>query len=62
MDRIAPAGSVDDNGIVTFEVRITVQDPEGLLKPDMNKTEAAYRRTDHFERRESVRNQIAART
>jgi len=33
--RIAPAGSVDDNGIVTFEVRVTVQDDEGLLRPDM---------------------------
>jgi HlyD family secretion protein len=33
--RIAPAGSVDDNGIVTFEVRITVADPDQLLKPDM---------------------------
>jgi len=35
VDRIAPAGSVDDNGIVTFEVRITVADPDKLLKPDM---------------------------
>ncbi len=35
VDRIAPAGSVDGNGIVTFEVRLTVDDPEGLLKPDM---------------------------
>ncbi len=35
VDRIAPAGSVDGNGIVTFEVRVTVEDPEGLLKPDM---------------------------
>jgi HlyD family secretion protein len=35
VDRIAPAGSVDDNGIVTFEVRITVDDPDQLLKPDM---------------------------
>lgn len=33
--RIAPAGSVDENGIVTFEVRVTVEDPDGLLKPDM---------------------------
>ncbi len=33
--RIAPAGSVDANGIVTFEVRVTVDDPDGLLKPDM---------------------------
>lgn len=35
VERIAPAGSVDDNGIVTFEVRVTVDDPKGLLKPDM---------------------------
>lgn len=35
VERIAPAGSVDDNGIVTFEVRIAVEDPEGLLRPDM---------------------------
>lgn len=33
--RIAPAGSVDNNGIVTFEVRVTVEDPESLLRPDM---------------------------
>jgi HlyD family secretion protein len=33
--RIAPAGSVDSNGIVTFEVRVTVEDPDGLLRPDM---------------------------
>ena len=33
--RIAPAGSVDDNGIVTFEVRVTVDDTDGLLRPDM---------------------------
>lgn len=33
--RIAPAGSVDANGIVTFEVRVSVEDPDGLLKPDM---------------------------
>jgi HlyD family secretion protein len=35
VERIAPAGSIDDNGIVTFEVRIMVEDPEGLLRPDM---------------------------
>jgi HlyD family secretion protein len=35
VERIAPAGSVDNNGIVTFEVRVTVEDPEALLKPDM---------------------------
>ncbi|RKY20639.1 MAG: hypothetical protein DRQ55_06980 [Planctomycetota bacterium] len=35
VERIAPAGSVDNNGIVTFEVRVTVQDPDGLLRPDM---------------------------
>ncbi|MFT7461795.1 MAG: HlyD family secretion protein [Pseudohongiellaceae bacterium] len=35
VDRIAPAGSVDNNGIVTFEVRITVEDTLGLLRPDM---------------------------
>jgi len=33
--RIAPAGSVDTNGIVTFEVEVAVEDPERLLKPDM---------------------------
>jgi HlyD family secretion protein len=33
--RIAPAGSIDDNGIVTFEVEVSVEDPAGLLKPDM---------------------------
>ncbi len=33
--RIAPAGSVDNNGIVTFEVRVTVKDPNRLLRPDM---------------------------
>lgn len=32
---IAPAGSIDDNGIVTFEVDVTVQDPAHILKPDM---------------------------
>lgn len=35
IERIAPAGSVDNNGIVTFEVRVSVEDPEGLLRPDM---------------------------
>jgi HlyD family secretion protein len=35
VSRIAPAGSVDNNGIVTFEVRITVEDEKGLLRPDM---------------------------
>ena len=35
VDRIAPAGSVDNNGIVTFEVRITVDDEQSLLRPDM---------------------------
>lgn len=33
--RIAPAGTLDDNGIVTFEVEVTVKDPEGILRPDM---------------------------
>ena len=33
--RIAPAGSVDDNGIVTFEVEVSVEDPTGVLRPDM---------------------------
>ncbi|MEM7305922.1 MAG: efflux RND transporter periplasmic adaptor subunit [Planctomycetota bacterium] len=33
--RIAPAGSIDDNGIVTFEVEVSVQDPESILRPDM---------------------------
>jgi len=35
VERIAPAGSVDNNGIVTFEVRVTVEDPERRLRPDM---------------------------
>jgi len=35
IERIAPAGSVDNNGIVTFEVRVSVADPDGLLRPDM---------------------------
>jgi len=35
VERIAPAGSIDDNGIVTFEVRITVADPNHILRPDM---------------------------
>lgn len=33
--RIAPAGTVDDNGIVSFEVKVLVDDPEHLLKVDM---------------------------
>lgn len=33
--RIAPAGTVDNNGIVTFLVKITVKDPDGLLRVDM---------------------------
>lgn len=33
--RIAPAGTLDGNGIVTFEVEVTVKDPEGILRPDM---------------------------
>lgn len=35
VERIAPAGSVDNNGIVTFEVRVSIDDDKGLLKPDM---------------------------
>ena len=35
VQRIAPAGSVDGNGIVTFEVRVTVEDLESVLRPDM---------------------------
>ncbi len=35
VERIAPAGSIDDNGIVTFEVRISVGEDQGLLRPDM---------------------------
>ena len=35
IERIAPAGSVDGNGIVTFKVRVAVGDPDGLLRPDM---------------------------
>lgn len=35
VQRIAPAGSIDDNGIVTFEVRIEVEDPDRILRPDM---------------------------
>lgn len=35
VERIAPAGSVDQNGIVTFEVRVSIEDDKGLLKPDM---------------------------
>lgn len=33
--RIAAAGSIDDNGIVTFEVEVSVEDPAKVLKPDM---------------------------
>jgi len=33
--RIAPAGSLDDNGIVTFEVEVSVEDPNKILRPDM---------------------------
>jgi HlyD family secretion protein len=33
--RIAPAGSIDDNGIVTFEVEVSVVDSGRILKPDM---------------------------
>ncbi|TAH39405.1 MAG: efflux RND transporter periplasmic adaptor subunit [Planctomycetota bacterium] len=33
--RIAPAGTVDNNGIVTFEVRVSVEDTGKLLRPDM---------------------------
>jgi len=33
--RIAPSGTVDDNGIVTFEVRVTVDEDQDLLRPDM---------------------------
>ncbi len=35
VERIAPAGTVDNNGIVTFEVRIAVDDPERRLRVDM---------------------------
>lgn len=35
VERIAPAGSVDQNGIVTFEVRISINDDKDLLRPDM---------------------------
>ena len=35
VERIAPAGSIDDNGIVTFEVRVSVADPDRILRPDM---------------------------
>jgi len=35
VERIAPAGTVDTNGIVTFQVEISVEDPERLLRPDM---------------------------
>ena len=33
--RIAPAGSLDDNGIVTFQVEVSVEDPDRILRPDM---------------------------
>ncbi|MFT5461726.1 MAG: HlyD family secretion protein, partial [Planctomycetota bacterium] len=33
--QIAPAGSLDANGIVTFEVEVSVKDPDRLLRPDM---------------------------
>ncbi len=33
--RIAPAGTVDGNGIVSFEVKIAVEDPEAKLRVDM---------------------------
>lgn len=33
--RIAPGGTVDNNGLVTFEVKISVTDPERLLRVDM---------------------------
>ncbi len=33
--KVAPAGSIDDNGIVTFQVEVSVDDPERILKPDM---------------------------
>lgn len=35
VERIAPAGSIDGNGIVTFEVHVSVEDPDGILRPDM---------------------------
>lgn len=33
--KIAPAGTVDNNGLVTFKVEIAVEDPERLLRVDM---------------------------
>jgi HlyD family secretion protein len=33
--RIAPAGTVDGNGIVSFEVKISVKDPQKMLRVDM---------------------------
>lgn len=33
--RIAPGGTVDNNGLVTFEVKISVTDPDRLLRVDM---------------------------
>lgn len=38
VERIAPGGTVDNNGLVTFEVRIAVDDPEKLLRVDMTAT------------------------
>ena len=35
VERIAPGGTVDNNGIVTFEVRIAVDDPQQRLRVDM---------------------------
>jgi HlyD family secretion protein len=35
VERIAPAGSIDENGIVTFQVRVKVEDPGKILRPDM---------------------------
>ena len=35
VERIAPAGSVDQNGIVTFQVEVSVEDVEKILRPDM---------------------------
>ena len=33
--RIAPAGSLDSNGIVTIGVEVSVEDPDHILRPDM---------------------------
>lgn len=35
IERIAPAGRVDTNAIVTYEVRVALEDPQGLLRPDL---------------------------